>query len=99
MAFVGRDRGLELYSGTMWEAVAGEEGGGLGIGLWEGAGRLTLLDSQCRQLSFIAQWERGLEERNPGGQGHALCQILVGWLCFHRQPDNAEPSLLPWSEF
>lgn len=27
MAFVGRDRGLELYSGTKWEAVAGEGGG------------------------------------------------------------------------
>lgn len=26
MAFVGHDRGVELYSGTMWGAVAGEGG-------------------------------------------------------------------------
>lgn len=99
MAWVSRARQVELYSATMWEAVAGEGEGVLVIGMWEGAVRVTLFDSQCRQLTFAAKWESGLEERKPGGQRHALCEILGAWVCFYGMPENAEPSLLPWPEF
>lgn len=66
MAFVSCDRKVELYSGTMWEAGVGEASGMLIIGMWEALGRLTLLDLQCRQLTFTARWD-GSEGKNLEG--------------------------------
>ena len=38
----------------------------------ERVGRLTLLDLQCRQLTFTAKWGNGPKERKSGGQRQVL---------------------------